>query len=85
MTSLRKRKAAISRLSLRRRTDSIPEGQLLDRLEPVGREFGSPDFERLMDEDQRDRAGVFDPSLKELLGLRVQVPEDSPVRHKRPL
>lgn len=33
-------------------------------LPPVGREFGSPDFDRLMEEDHRDGTGVFDPSLK---------------------
>lgn len=31
---------------------------------PVGREFGSPDFERLMEEDRQQGAGVFDPALK---------------------
>lgn len=32
----------------------------------IGREFGSPDFDRLMAEDQRDGVGVFDPALKAL-------------------
>jgi len=30
------------------------ELRLWDQMPPVGREFGSPDFERLMAEDQRD-------------------------------
>jgi hypothetical protein len=34
---------------------------------PVGREFGSPDFERLMAEDHRSASGVFDPQFD---GLR---------------
>jgi hypothetical protein len=36
----------------------------LDRLSAVGREFGSPDFDRLMAEDHRNGTGVFDPELK---------------------
>jgi len=81
MTSLRKRKAAISRLSLRRCMDSIQEDRPWDNLQPVGREFGSPDFERLTEEDHRNGVGVFDPALKEISESRVQVLEDSPVQH----
>jgi hypothetical protein len=33
----------------------------------VGREFGSPDFERLMEEDRRNRTGLFDPALEGLV------------------
>lgn len=40
------------------------EVRLWDRMPAVGREFGSPDFERLMAEDQRDGSGDFDPMLK---------------------
>lgn len=40
------------------------EHEIWDRLQPVGREFGSADFERLMDEDYRSGSGVFDPALK---------------------
>lgn len=35
-----------------------------DRMVPVGREFGSLDFECLMGEDHRKAAGVFDPVLR---------------------
>ena len=61
MTSLRKRKAAICR-ALRGR--STLEYQIWDRMRPVGREFGSPDFERLMEDDHRNGRGVFDPALQ---------------------
>lgn len=37
---------------------------LWSQMPAVGREFGSPDFERLMAEDHRDQAGVFHPDLK---------------------
>lgn len=37
------------------------EFQLWDRMAPVGREFGSPDFERLMEEDLKNLEGVFAP------------------------
>ncbi|MBB5204097.1 hypothetical protein HNQ51_001390 [Inhella inkyongensis] len=39
------------------------EGQIWDRMRAVGREFGSPDFDRLMEEDYRLRQGIFDPVL----------------------
>jgi hypothetical protein len=42
------------------------EIRLWDQIPPVGREFGSPDFERLMAEDLREGVGVFDPVLKSL-------------------
>lgn len=35
------------------------EMEAWDRTPAVGREFGSPDFDRLMEKDYRDRAGVF--------------------------
>ena len=70
MTSLRKRKAAISRALLGR---SILEDRLWDQMAPVGREFGSPDFERLMDEDRRNGVGVFDPALKEEFHSGIEV------------
>lgn len=41
------------------------EMEAWDRTPAVGREFGSPDFDRLMEEDYRDRAGVFHPALNE--------------------
>lgn len=35
------------------------EIQAWDQMAPIGREFGSPDFERLMHEDFVDRRGIF--------------------------
>jgi len=52
MTSLRRRKAAIGRAPHGR---SALEIQLWDRMPPVGREFGSPDFDRLVDGDRAMR------------------------------
>jgi addiction module HigA family antidote len=46
------------------RDQEARELRLWDRMPPVGREFGSPDFERLMEEDHRNRVGVFDPALE---------------------
>jgi addiction module HigA family antidote len=63
MMSPRKRKAEICRRMLLRDHEA-QELRLWDRMPPVGREFGSPDFERLMEEDLRNRVGVFDPALK---------------------
>jgi hypothetical protein len=47
-----------------RRRDSAREAELLDRSAAVGREFGSPDFERLMEEDHRLGQGVFDSAVR---------------------
>ena len=67
MPSQRKRKSIIdARLLRQRRRLFEQEMQLWDQMPAVGREFGSPDFERLMAEDQRDGVGVFDPALKSL-------------------
>lgn len=71
MTSVRKRKATISRALRARRRLSTLEDRLWDQMPPVGREFGSPDFERLMQEDLRDGVGVFDPALKGMYCCRV--------------
>ena len=68
MISSRKRKTHIGRAMFRR---SPLEVRLWDRMRPVGREFGSPDFERLMEEDRRNGVGIFDPALKETF-FRVQ-------------
>jgi hypothetical protein len=38
-----------------------------DNMPRVGREFGSPDYERLMIEDFESKAGVFTPGMAELL------------------
>ena len=42
----------------------------------VGREFGSPDFERLMDEDHRNGVGIFDPVLAQDFLAGVKDPDD---------
>lgn len=67
MTSLRKRRIRVHRLHqavLCARLESILEDEWWDRMAPVGREFGSPDFERLMAEDSRLGRGVFDPAVR---------------------
>lgn len=67
MPSQRKRKLIISARLLTQGVRILEqEIRLWDRMPAVGREFGSPDFERLMTEDQRDGGGVFDPMLKSL-------------------
>ncbi len=67
MPSQRKRKSIIdARLLRQRRRLFEQEMQLWDQMPAVGREFGSPDFERLMAEDQRNGVGIFDPALKGL-------------------
>lgn len=45
--------------------------QLWESAAPVGREFGSPDYERLMREDLEDQTGVFDPMFINKLGSVV--------------
>lgn len=65
MTSLRKRLAKVQAsqwAAIRRRSAGRLEDEMWDQMPPVGREFGSPDFERLMAEDHRLRRGVFDPA-----------------------
>src|SRR5690349_17720757 len=66
MTSQRKRRTRLNQRTgviLKRRSASSLEGQMWDRMPAVGREFGSPDFDRLMEEDFRLGRGVFDPAL----------------------
>lgn len=66
MTSPRRRKTAVSSLLRQQRRKRIEQEDLLwDRMPAVGREFGSPDFERLMAEDHRNRG--IDPELKDQL------------------
>ena len=69
MTSERKRKLRVcagTAVLLKRRSIFEGERRQWDQMAPVGREFGSPDFERLMEEDRQQDAGVFDPALKDL-------------------
>lgn len=67
MPSQRKRKSSVCERALRRHR-SLFEEELRpwDRMPPVGREFGSPDSERLVAEDQLDEVGVFDSAMKNL-------------------
>lgn len=44
-----------------------------DRMPAVGREFGSPDFDRLMEEDYRLHQGIFDPALAADIKKRTAV------------
>ena len=53
-------------MNLQRKTAFDQELRLWDEMPPIGREFGSPDFERLMDDDRRAGVGVFDPTLKSM-------------------
>lgn len=66
MTSLRKRKLAIHGQLRVRLRDVTHEDFVWDRTAPVGREFGSPDFDRLMEEDFQVRTSVVDPASLEL-------------------
>jgi hypothetical protein len=94
MTSLRKQRARIHRIhrdALRRQMDGTLDDHLWDRMPAVGREFGSPDFDRLMEEDYRLGRGVFDSAVrqafeagsKRLVG--VDVPEDLPLQPRMPI
>jgi hypothetical protein len=51
--------------SMCRQRDFAREAELLDRIPAVGREFGSPDFELLMDEDHRLGQAVLDPAIRQ--------------------
>ena len=65
-TSQRKRRVRVNRrtgVMVKRRALFELEAQVWDRMPAVGREFGSPDFDRLMEEDFHRRRGVFDPTL----------------------
>ncbi len=66
MTSLRKQRTRVQRMHQARcrLRDSSLEAELLDRTPAVGREFGSPDFGRLMEEDYHLGRGVFDPAVR---------------------
>lgn len=83
MTSMRKRKSAVNRALLGRNWLSPLEDRPWDRTPAVGREFGSPDFERLMGEDWRAGVGVFDPALTGELRTDLQPPADLPVQRRR--
>ena len=58
------------------------EERMWNRMPAVGREFGSPNFERLMEEDHRLKRGVFDPAVRQAFGTvgarlaAIEVPDD---------
>ena len=52
-----------------RRLENALEDRMWDRMPPVGREFGSPDFEPLMEEDYRLGRGGFDPAVRQAFAL----------------
>lgn len=72
MASMRARRRKAQRSVLPRGSDSF-ESELRewDAMRPVGREFGSPDFDRLMEEDRRNSSGVFDPVLRQEVRRRI--------------
>ncbi|WP_166651929.1 hypothetical protein [Roseateles toxinivorans] len=82
---MRKRKIALCRSLLGRIASGADEDWLWDNMRPVGREFGSPDFERLMDKDRRNGVGVFDPELKGRFLRGVSISEDMPVQPRKRL
>lgn len=66
MHSMRQRRRQSCRAqTMWRQQRARSEMEAWDRTPAVGREFGSPDFDRLMEKDYRDRADVFHPALKE--------------------
>jgi hypothetical protein len=65
MPSMRKRRLS-SAHNLRKKRKFEQSLNEWGAFRPVGREFSSPDFERLMAEDASAGIGVFDPALKSL-------------------
>lgn len=81
MTTTRERKAAACCAVFRRNLNGSLEDLTWDQMAPVGRDFGNPDFDRLVEEDFRNRAGVFDPSLTESdAGLQAHEKSPGPQR-----
>lgn len=82
MLSMWKRRLLIHRQT-RKERGFQQELRSWDEMQSVGREFGSPDFERLMAEDSRDDSGVFDPALKLLFpGKREKVAQPTRVLNR---
>lgn len=80
----RRRKTLISQLfSARFRGPPIwrsaEERAWLDAV-PVGREFGSPDFDRLMREDRENRVGVFSECFQKSTSY---IQDDGPLTSKQ--
>jgi len=94
MTSLRKQRTRVQRIhqvTRLRRQAGVLEDQLWDRMPAVGREFGSPDFERLMHDDYRLWRGVFDPAVRQAFGatgMRLadfESPDELPLQPRLPI
>ncbi len=65
MTSLRRRKSRTLRSMLYGRSrDADLEDRLWDQMSPVGHEFGSPDFERLLEREHFNEDDVIDAILE---------------------
>lgn len=77
MTSARRRKSHIVAVLSDGRRRELEVLKDWDSMAPVGREFGSPDFEQLMDADWRAGVGVFEPALNEVLRSVDRVSKDS--------
>lgn len=78
MLPIRKRRLLIHRHARKERAFQR-ELRAWDEMQPVGREFGSPDFERLMAEDSHDDIGVSDLALKLLFPSKREKSLDPPV------
>ncbi len=94
MTSFRKRRTRIRLIhqkTLRRRCGRGLEDQMWDQMPAVGREFGSPDFDQLMEEDHQLGRGVFDPAVRQAFGEGskradgVEASDGLPLQSKMPV
>jgi hypothetical protein len=72
MGLVQKRKLMVRRANLVRARLRALKDVAWDQMAPIGREFGSPDFDRLMEEDFQNLAGVFDPNMKKLPGSKAK-------------
>jgi hypothetical protein len=64
-SSQRKRRSRVNRRTgamLKRQKLAELEAPAADQMPAVGREFSSPDFDRLLEEDFQLRGGVLDPA-----------------------
>ena len=61
MTSMRRRKKVVDAATRAALSRAADEDRWWDEMRPVGREFGSPDFDRLMEKDARNGVGMFEP------------------------
>ena len=88
MTSPRKQRARVQsmhQVMCSRRLATAREDKLWGRMSAVGREFGSPDFERLMAEDHQFGRGVFDPAVRHAFRATPERLADTEVSDDLPL